>query len=486
MGRRTRRGSRPRSCRARGRRPDRQQRSFEDRASAGFPPRGARSRRPPRPRRRPACRRRGRCEDVVNGVVRSTRCTVARASASQTHPVAASVARRQAGPASPATAGHAPARPMAPSAGAAAASGQAGPSRGDITTGTSAPATSNSAPPACECVTRHAAMNAVRASQPARGRAATRTPATQAVAAAGTGRHPERGGRARRPGQPQPRRRGRGEATECGTSHGGSGPRPGRRSRDPGFGGGRDDVPRVSPCARRHPRIRLASGDPRSGGESHPYRPRPPRRTFVRGRHGSPTTPGSSRIRSATVTSAPRSSSSCPARPGADGAPGRWPVRARAEGRGAGAAAAAGACRAAGRARAAAPARTGLTPLRASYRTSASENRSADAPAGSPCACSGAMYATVPITSPVRVSESPPSTRATPKSVSRADLRARSAALGDQHVGRLDVAVDHAVGVGMGERVAQRDPDLHDVAIRQPTVGEQASSVVPWTSSETR
>ena len=70
--------------------------------------------------------------------------------------------------------------------------------------------------------------------------------------------------------------------------------------------------------------------------------------------------------------------------------------------------------------RAAAPARTGLTPVSASYNTSASENKSADAPAGNPCACSGAMYATVPITSPVTVNESPPSTRATPKSVSRA------------------------------------------------------------------
>ena len=53
------------------------------------------------------------------------------------------------------------------------------------------------------------------------------------------------------------------------------------------------------------------------------------------------------------------------------------------------------------------------------------------------------------------------------------ELRRRGRALGDEHVGGLDVAVDHALGVRVRERVAQRDPDLDDVAVRQPAVGEQ-------------
>ncbi len=44
---------------------------------------------------------------------------------------------------------------------------------------------------------------------------------------------------------------------------------------------------------------------------------------------------------------------------------------------------------------------------------------------------------------------------------------------GHQHVGRLDVAVDHAVSVGVGERIAQGDADPHHVAVRQPAVLKQ-------------
>ena len=45
--------------------------------------------------------------------------------------------------------------------------------------------------------------------------------------------------------------------------------------------------------------------------------------------------------------------------------------------------------------------------------------------------------------------------------------------VGNEHVRRLDVAMDHAVGVGMRQRVAQRDPDLDHVAVGQAPLGEE-------------
>ena len=45
--------------------------------------------------------------------------------------------------------------------------------------------------------------------------------------------------------------------------------------------------------------------------------------------------------------------------------------------------------------------------------------------------------------------------------------------VGQEHVRRLEVAVHDAVGVGMGERIAQGVPDPDDVAVRQPPVLER-------------
>ena len=45
------------------------------------------------------------------------------------------------------------------------------------------------------------------------------------------------------------------------------------------------------------------------------------------------------------------------------------------------------------------------------------------------------------------------------------DLRRGERPLGHEDVRRLDVAMNDAVGVGVGERVAERDPDPDDVAI---------------------
>ena len=84
----------------------------------------------------------------------------------------------------------------------------------------------------------------------------------------------------------------------------------------------------------------------------------------------------------------------------------------------------------------------------------------------------------MPTTSPVVVSASSPARWATPKSVSFAAPR-RDRRVGDDHVLRLDVAVDHAALVRVGERVGQREPDADDVAVRQLPValelGERAA-----------
>ena len=75
--------------------------------------------------------------------------------------------------------------------------------------------------------------------------------------------------------------------------------------------------------------------------------------------------------------------------------------------------------------------------------------------------------------------------RAMPKSVSLA-TPAPSSAVGDHDVAGLDVAVDDAARVRVGQRVAQRDADPQHVAVGQRAVGQRSASVRPRTSSETR
>ena len=100
-------------------------------------------------------------------------------------------------------------------------------------------------------------------------------------------------------------------------------------------------------------------------------------------------------------------------------------------------------------------------------------------PARGPCRPS------VPTTSPVRVSAVVADQRATPKSVSFAGAPP-GRPLGHQHVAGLDVAVDDAARVRVGERVGERDADLE--RCRGPTARPRASSAPVWcraTSSET-
>src|ERR1019366_7255381 len=106
------------------------------------------------------------------------------ASASHTHPVTPSAARRHGVPARAASAGQAPARPISPSAGAAAASGHASGRRPSRNTGTRAPARITTAAPAC-CWNRAATHTmAVSAANPRRGSASV-SPAAVSPAAAG-------------------------------------------------------------------------------------------------------------------------------------------------------------------------------------------------------------------------------------------------------------------------------------------------------------
>ena len=77
------------------------------------------------------------------------------------------------------------------------------------------------------------------------------------------------------------------------------------------------------------------------------------------------------------------------------------------------------------------------------------------------------------MTSPVRVSVAPPITCATPKSVSLARSPEPERPVRHQHVRRLDVAVDHALAVGVGERVAERDADLEDLPVGELALLEQ-------------
>ena len=83
------------------------------------------------------------------------------------------------------------------------------------------------------------------------------------------------------------------------------------------------------------------------------------------------------------------------------------------------------------------------------------------------------MYAAVPMTSPVSVRRSLPD-QAGDAEVGELDHPGVARrGVGQEDVGRLEVAVHYAVGVGVGERVAQGDPDPDDVAVRQPPVLER-------------
>ena len=73
----------------------------------------------------------------------------------------------------------------------------------------------------------------------------------------------------------------------------------------------------------------------------------------------------------------------------------------------------------------------------------------------------------MPTTSPGAVSAAASVMRATPKSIS---LARSLPALGDQHVLRLDVAVDDGARVGMVERLAEVGADLADLAVAERTV----------------
>ena len=304
-------------------------------------------------------------------------------------------------------------------------------------------------------------MNAVSASHPMRGRAATSTPAMHATSAAGIGEDP-----------------GAWRASQAAQA---GGERPGDRASGPGdvsfltsrrgVGGlaATDLEIRVGRrAARREPRRRLVGGDPRSSGGARPYLVRPPGGPVGRrGRHGSATTPGSSstrRRRRPARLAAPRFAH---ARAAAGAARGRSPARARAAAPGVAGAAAADACRAPP----AAGGEAGPHRIDAGQRLVQDQRereqvggRAGEQPlgllgrhvGGGPDDVAGARQ---------RVAAE----HAGDAEVGQpGQLRGRCRALGNQHVGGLDVAVDHALGMGVGERVAQRDPDLDDVAIRQP------------------
>ena len=64
------------------------------------------------------------------------------------------------------------------------------------------------------------------------------------------------------------------------------------------------------------------------------------------------------------------------------------------------------------------------------------------------------MYSAVPTNPPAEVNRVLPNSRAMPKSASF-----RSPSVGEQQIGRLQVAVDHAVVVGMLQRAGQLDAE---------------------------
>ena len=69
--------------------------------------------------------------------------------------------------------------------------------------------------------------------------------------------------------------------------------------------------------------------------------------------------------------------------------------------------------------------------------------------------------------------------RATPKSVSLATPAPSCGCVGHEHVAGLDVAVDDAAAVGVGQRVAQRDADAQHVAVGQRAVAHELGERAP-------
>ena len=116
----------------------------------------------------------------------------------------------------------------------------------------------------------------------------------------------------------------------------------------------------------------------------------------------------------------------------------------------------------------------GRSPVASSNSTMPNEKMSERAPVSRPSACSGDMYATVPMNDPARVSGSSRgadasvagglgsgSNRANPKSSSFFD-----AAIVAEHclLPRLEIAVDDAGSVGCAHGVSERDGNLQQAA----------------------
>ena len=69
--------------------------------------------------------------------------------------------------------------------------------------------------------------------------------------------------------------------------------------------------------------------------------------------------------------------------------------------------------------------------------------------------------------------------RATPKSVSLADAGPVVRPVGHDHVAGLDVAMDDAAAVSMGQGVAQRDADAQHVAVGELALAHQLGERAP-------
>ena len=80
----------------------------------------------------------------------------------------------------------------------------------------------------------------------------------------------------------------------------------------------------------------------------------------------------------------------------------------------------------------------------------------------------GAIYSAVPTSPPSDVMRVLPNSRAMPKSASLTSLLA-----GQQQIRRLEIAMDHAVVVGMLERLGEHDAEMGRLAPVEPAAGLQ-------------